>query len=89
VTVVDANGAAVPDAEPMVHLSLAGDATIAGVDNGDQVSHARFQSDSVKLFAGKALVIVRAGRREGPVVLTAKSDALGPGSTRITLSPTR
>jgi beta-galactosidase len=89
VTVVDSHGAAVPNAEPMIHLSLAGNAKIAGVDNGDQVSHTRFQSDSIKLFAGKALVIVRAGRGAGTVALTANSDALQPGSVRIRLRPPR
>jgi beta-galactosidase len=89
VTVVDANGAPVPDAEPMVRLRIAGDATIAGVDNGFQAGHERFQRDSVRLFAGKALVIVRPARRPGTVTLTAAAEGLQPGSTRLRLQQPR
>jgi beta-galactosidase len=85
VTVVDANGIPVPNAEPMVRLRLSGDATIAGVDNGDQTNHERFQRDSIRLFAGKALVIVRAARRAGAATLTAVSDKIKPASLRLEL----
>jgi beta-galactosidase len=85
VTVVDKNGLTVPNAEPLVHLHLAGAATIAGVDNGDEIDHERFQRDSVRLFAGKALVIVRSAREPGTVTLTATSEALQPGTTRLQL----
>ena len=85
VTVVDANGAAVPDAEPLVHLTLTGGATIAGVDNGDQVNHERFQRDSVRLYAGKALVIVRPGHVTGAATLTGTVEGLKSGSARLNL----
>src|SRR5207248_4411062 len=83
VTVVDRNGIPVPNAEPMVRLRLGGNATIAAVDNGDETDHERFQRDSVRLFAGQALVIVRAGRRAGAVTLMASSEKLQPGSIRL------
>lgn len=85
VSVVDRNGIPVPDAEPSVHLRLTGPATIAGVDNGDETNHERFQRDSVSLFAGRALVIVRAGRHAGSVTLTATSGALSPASIHLEL----
>ncbi|HZI21481.1 MAG TPA: glycoside hydrolase family 2 TIM barrel-domain containing protein, partial [Gemmatimonadales bacterium] len=40
VTVVDRAGVTVPTAEPLIRFRLTGDARIAGVDNGDQISHA-------------------------------------------------
>ena len=83
VTIVDRNGVQVPNAEPLVRLRVAGGATIAGVDNGDETNHERFQRDSVRLFAGQALVIVRAGRRAGAVTLMASSEKLQPGSIRL------
>src|SRR5437762_2147140 len=83
VTIVDSNGVPVPNAEPLVRLHVAGGATIAGVDNGDETNHERFQRDSVRLFAGQALVIVRAGRRAGAVTLMASSEKLQPGSIRL------
>jgi len=88
VTVVDRNGLPVPNAEPLVRLRIEGGATVAGVDNGEQVDHERFQRDSVRLVAGKALVIVRAGRRAGPVTVTATSDGLRPGAARLQLTTT-
>ena len=85
VTVEDATGVPVPTAEPLVRFRLAGDARIAGVDNGDQISHASFQSDRVLLFNGKALVIVRAGDRAGRATLTAQVDGLEPATLRLRL----
>lgn len=86
VTVLDSAGVPVPTAEPLVHLGLHGaDARFAGVDNGDQISHAPFQADSVRLFEGMALVIVRAGERPGTVTLTAGADGLTPAAVHIQL----
>jgi len=87
VTVVDVNGLTVPNAEPMVRVHIDGNASIAGVDNGDETDHERFQRDSVRLFAGKALVIVRGGRQAGSVTLTATSNALQAAKLRIGLRP--
>jgi beta-galactosidase len=89
VTIVDRNGVLVPNAEPLVRLRVAGGATIAGVDNGDETNHERFQRDSVRLFAGQALVIVRAGRRGGSITLTATAEQLTPASLRLEARPVR
>lgn len=85
VTVVDKDGNPVANAEPLVHLQLSGAATIAGVDNGDETNHERFQRDSVRLFAGKALVIVRASHNAGAATLSATSQELEPTAVRVRL----
>ena len=85
VTMVDGAGVPVPTADHLVRLRLDGDARIAGVDNGDQVSHAPFKADSVRLFEGKALVIVRAGRTAGMATLTAVAEGVTPATVRIEL----
>ena len=85
VSVLDRAGVPVPTADPLIRFRLAGDGAIAGVDNGDQVSHASFKADRVRLFNGKALVIVRAGEREGTATLTAEADGLAPAVVRIAL----
>lgn len=85
VSVVDHNGIPVPDAEPLVRIRLTGPAEIAGVDNGDASSHERFQRDTMRLFAGRALVIVRGGRQRGHVALTVSADGLTSASTRFEL----
>ncbi len=85
VTVPDRAGVALPTADQLVRFRLAGDARIVAVDNGDQISHAPFQADRVQLFNGKALVIVRAGRRAGVATLTAEAQGLAPASVRIVM----
>jgi beta-galactosidase len=85
VTVTDSAGVPVPTAEPLVHLRIEGGARIAGVDNGDQISHTSFQADSVRLFEGMAVVIVRAGDRAGSATLTAEAPGLERATVRIGL----
>ena len=88
VTVVDGSGIPVPTADHLVRFRVTGPARIVGVDNGDQVSHAPMKADSVRLFNGKALVIVQSQRAwgGGVVTVTATSGALRRGSTRIILT---
>src|SRR3989454_764209 len=83
VTVQDSAGVPVLDAEPLIRLRIRGDARIVGVDNGDQISHTSFQANAVRLFNGKALVIVRAGTRPGTATLTAEADGLPPATVTI------
>jgi beta-galactosidase len=85
ITVRDRRGLAVPTAEPLVRLRIRGGARIVGVDNGDQISHTSFQAHQVRLFNGKALVIVRAGRKPGTATVTAEGRGLAPATVRITL----
>src|SRR2546426_870306 len=89
VTVLDRAGVPVPTADHLIRFQLAGDARIAGVDNGDQISHAPFKADRVRLFNGKALVIVRAGERAGTATLTAQAEGLAPATVRIALGAGR
>ncbi len=83
VTVQDRRGLAVPTAEPLIRFRVSGGARIVGVDNGDQISHTSFQAKQVRLFNGKALVIVRAGRKPGTMRLTAESKGLTTGTLHI------
>src|SRR5437867_1209403 len=89
VSVLDRAGVAVPTADQLVRLQVSGAARIAGVDNGDQISHAPFQADRVQLFNGKALVIVRAGERGGTATLTAEGEGLESARVRIELGARR
>ncbi|MGE5801732.1 MAG: glycoside hydrolase family 2 TIM barrel-domain containing protein [Gemmatimonadota bacterium] len=85
VTVRDRRGRAVPTAEPLIRFRVSGGARIVGVDNGDQFSHTSFQAKQVRLFNGKALVIVRAGRSPGTVTLTAEGKGLAAATARISV----
>lgn len=90
VTAVDASGADVPTADNLVRFAIQGAGTIVGVDNGDEVSHLPLKGDSMRLFNGKALVIVQSQRSPGAATITATSDGLTNGTTTVStrrLSP--
>jgi beta-galactosidase len=76
VKIVDRNGILVPDAENLVNFAVAGEAQIAGVDNGSQISHESFKANHRRAFKGLCLVIVKAGKTGGRISLTATSPGL-------------
>ncbi|MEO0897306.1 MAG: glycoside hydrolase family 2 TIM barrel-domain containing protein [Bacteroidota bacterium] len=85
---IDKEGRLMPLADHELTISLSGQGEILGVGNGDQRSYASFQSDKVKLFYGKAMVIVRAQEGgSGTINLTFKADGLKSTEAKITLKP--
>ncbi|MEV0398687.1 glycoside hydrolase family 2 TIM barrel-domain containing protein [Actinoallomurus sp. NPDC050550] len=80
--VVDARGVVVPGAENAIHFAVTG-GSLAGLDNGRQESAENYKAPTRRAWAGKALAIVRAGDRAGPVTLTATSPGLRPASVTI------
>jgi beta-galactosidase len=83
VEVQDKDGNMVPYADNLTKFKLDGEALIAGVDNGDPVSHEPFKADFRKAFHGKCLVIIKAGRSKGRVMLNAESEGLEAASVAI------
>src|SRR5262249_48340530 len=61
VRVLDKDGHLCPNADQLVTFAVDGPATIAGVDNGDPISHEAFQGKTRKAFHGMALAILRSG----------------------------
>lgn len=86
VEVVDENGTIVPDAENQIRFEIKGDAKIAGVDNGNPVSHESMKGSSIKVFNGKCLVVVQAGETNGEVFLSAFADELKEGQVKIQIN---
>jgi beta-galactosidase len=76
VKILDKDGNVVPDAENLVNFKVNGNAFIASVDNGDEVSHDPFKADYRKAFHGLALAIVQAKEVPGDITFTATSDGL-------------
>jgi beta-galactosidase len=76
VKILDKDGNMVPDAENRVNFKIDGQAMIAGVDNGDPVSHDPFKADYRKTFHGLALAIVQNKGKAGNITFTATSDGL-------------
>ena len=83
VKVVDKNGTLVPSADQLIKFEIVGPATMAGVDNGNQISHESFKANKRKAFHGLALAIVQAKQKPGRIVLKATADNLAPASVVI------
>lgn len=78
VSAVDKNGREVPDTNELVRFSVAGDAKIIGVGNGDPSSHEPDKcADGTwqrSLFNGKCQLILLAGTTDNQIALKASSD---------------
>lgn len=85
VEVLDAAGRLVPDAALKVRLSLAGPAELVGFGAGGPRATGSFQSSEADTFQGRALAILRARGRRGPVRLQASASALQPAVARVRL----
>jgi len=76
VRILDKDDNLIPDADNLVNFRIEGDAFIAGVDNGNPVSHEPFKASYRKAFHGLALAIIQAKEKPGRVTLTATSEGL-------------
>ncbi len=76
VKILDKDGNLVPNADNLVNFKINGDAFIAGVDNGDEVSHDPFKADYRNAFHGLALAIVQTKEKPGDITFTATSKGL-------------
>lgn len=83
VRVLDKDGNLVPDADNRISFSLNGQAIIAGVDNGDPVSHDPFKASYRNAFHGLALAIVQTKGKAGVATLTAKAQGLESATLNI------
>jgi beta-galactosidase len=83
VEAVDAESRLQPHADQKVQFSISGPGVIAAVGNGDGQDDASYQGDRRKLFQGRALVVVRASRRSGPITIKAGSPGLRDAAATI------
>lgn len=81
--IVDAQGVVVPQANNEIAFSLTGPGVIAGVDNGNAISHEPYKATSRAAFSGKALAIVRSTTSPGTVTVKGTSTGLTAGSVTI------
>ncbi len=85
VEVLDNEGNLVPYADNLIKFRITGEAFIAGVDNGDPVSHDPFKADFRKAFNGKCLVVIQSRKSAGKAVLSATADGLQSASVSINM----
>jgi beta-galactosidase len=68
----------------MISFALSGPGIIAGVDNGNAISHEPYKGTTRSAFSGKALAIIQSTATSGTVTLKATSGTLTSGSVVIT-----
>ena len=71
VEVLDANGIPVPIADHLIQFKIEGEGSIAGTDNGDPTDLNSLKKPERKLFNGKAIVVIRSGKKSGVIKLKA------------------
>jgi beta-galactosidase len=76
VKIVDADGNLVPEGDNMVNFVISGEGFIAGVDNGNQISHESFKADHRHAFNGMCLAVVQATEKKGKIIFKAFADGL-------------
>ena len=76
VEIVDNKGNICPNADNLVKFEIKGDGDIAGVGNGNPISHEYFKASERKTFHGLALVVIQSKEKVGVINLTATSDGL-------------
>jgi beta-galactosidase len=76
VEIVDNEGRVCPNADNLVKFNINGEGSIAGVGNGNPISHEYFKANERKAFHGLALVIILSKDKTGDIKLTATSDGL-------------
>ena len=76
ITAEDQNGNPVQNANNRIHVTVNGEGTLLGMDNGDSTDPDPYQTDSRQLFSGKLLAMIGAGERTGTVTIRAESDGL-------------
>ncbi len=65
-----------PNADNFLKFDIKGKGVIAGVDNGNPISHEYFEANERKAFHGLCLVVIQSKREPGTIRLTAESEGL-------------
>ena len=81
---VDSKGRRVYSAQHELQFGTEGAARIAAVSNGNIRSDELYCTNHIHLYNGSAMVILRAGRQPGSVVLTTRAEGLKPLKTKLT-----
>ena len=84
VSVTDADGNLVPNAENKVTFEVSGDGVLAGVDNGRPSDHQSYRDDNRKAFSGQLVGIVRSTKSAGTITVKVKADGLEEQTVTIT-----
>ncbi len=78
--VLDSDSTLVPSADNLITFTVEGAASIAGVDNGNQISHEAHKANYRKAFHGMCLAVIKSKEKPGQIRITANAEGLKPGS---------
>lgn len=76
VEALDSSGVPCPLADNLVSVMLTGPGSIAAVCNGNPQSYESFQADSIRLFYGKAMIVMKVGTYAGEITLEVTAEGL-------------
>ncbi len=83
VRITDSAGVTVPDADNELQVSIAGPASLAGMDNGYQAGLEPFRESHHKAYNGLCLAIIRSKERAGKIVVRVTGNGLRPATLEI------
>lgn len=84
---LDENGNPVENASDYVRVNVQGSGRLLGLDNGDSTDYDSYQSDCRKLFSGKLLAVVGAGREVGGIFVHVEGNGLESAQIFIPILP--
>lgn len=85
VEAVDKDGNLCPDADLPLHFAVEGAGSFKAVCNGDPTSLESFAQPTMKLFHGKLVVVLQAGRTKGKMTLTVNASTQGTKPAQISI----
>jgi len=83
VSLVDKNGALIPDAADQLTFEVKGAGKFRAVCNGDATSLEPFTEPTMKLFSGQLVVVVQAAKQKGNLELTVRDRQRGLKATTV------
>lgn len=83
VKAVDAAGNSVPTANRAISFETTRNAFIAGVDNGNPISHEPLKGIQIRTFNGLALAVVQPTKSGGTITVRATAEGLAPATVNI------
>jgi beta-galactosidase len=87
IRILDANGNLVPNADTQLSFDVAGEGTLAGMDNGYQADLESFRGTRHKAFNGLCVAIIRAKKKAGRITLRVSGTGLQPASLTLDTQP--
>ncbi len=87
VEIIDSHGEVVPSANNLVHFTVTGAGTLAGVGNGNPSSHEPNFASYRRAFRGLCMVLVRAADHPGTITVSAQASRLPPAHITIHTAP--